>query len=211
MSDGLWVSFLPVNEERTLQTLKLLGEPGIVALKTTFLLGGNPDPNTWDEETERIADACFDAVEHHDLVFHFHTSAGGNSDINNFVPLIEKYGKRVKIHLVHFGGGVSAQTGCCSPPTSHGATSGGSAGRSGAPRRATNSRTGSCTGTSRSCIGPERSPESRHQIRPPRVDRHATRSGRSVSTPGWARAAGSALSAGRDCHRRSAGRPPRGR
>lgn len=104
---GLWVSFLPVNKERTLEALELLGEPGIVALKTTFLLGGNPDPNTWDEETQQIADACFDAVERHDLVFHFHTSAGGNSDINNFVPMIEKYGKRVKIYLVHFGGGVS--------------------------------------------------------------------------------------------------------
>jgi uncharacterized protein len=104
---GLWVSFLPVNKERTLQALERLGEPGIVALKTTFLLGGNPDPNTWDEETQQIADACFDAVERHDLVFHFHTSAGGNSDINNYVPMIERYGKRVKIYLVHFGGGVS--------------------------------------------------------------------------------------------------------
>jgi uncharacterized protein len=104
---GLWVSFLPVNKERTLGTLQLLGEPGVVALKTTFLLGGNPDPNTWDEETHQIADACFDAAERHNLVFHFHTSAGGNSDINNFVPLIERYGRRVKIYLVHFGGGVS--------------------------------------------------------------------------------------------------------
>lgn len=25
---------------------------------------------------------CFAAAERHDLVFHFHTSAGGNSDIN---------------------------------------------------------------------------------------------------------------------------------
>ena len=40
-------------------------------------------------------------------MFHFHTSPGGNSDINNFIPLVEKYGKRCKIYLVHFGGGVS--------------------------------------------------------------------------------------------------------
>ena len=40
-------------------------------------------------------------------MFHFHTSAGGNSDINNFIPMVEKYGKRCKIYLVHFGGGVS--------------------------------------------------------------------------------------------------------
>ena len=50
---------------------------------------------------------CFDVAEKHDYVFHFHTSAGGNSDINNFIPMVEEYGKRVKIHLVHFGGGVS--------------------------------------------------------------------------------------------------------
>ena len=40
-------------------------------------------------------------------MFHFHTCPGGNSDINNFIPLVEKYGKRCKIYLVHFGGGVS--------------------------------------------------------------------------------------------------------
>ena len=104
---GLWVSILPQNKERTLETLQHAGEAGIVALKTTFLLGGNPDPNTWDDDTRELAEACFDAAERHDLVFHFHTSAGGNSDINNFIPLVEKYGKRIKIYLVHFGGGVS--------------------------------------------------------------------------------------------------------
>jgi predicted TIM-barrel fold metal-dependent hydrolase len=104
---GIWVSFLPQNKEMTLAALKLAGEPGVVALKTTFLLGGNPDPGTWDDDTREIAEACFAAVEEHDLVFHFHTSAGGSSDINNFIPLVEKYGKRIKIYLVHFGGGVS--------------------------------------------------------------------------------------------------------
>jgi uncharacterized protein len=104
---GLWVSFLPQNKELTLKTLELAGERGSVALKTTFLLGGNPDPNSWDDDTREIAEACFDAAERHDLVFHFHTSPGGNSDINNFIPLVEKYGKRVKVYLVHFGGGVS--------------------------------------------------------------------------------------------------------
>jgi uncharacterized protein len=104
---GLWVSILPQNEERTLETLKHAGEHGIVALKTTFLLGGNPDPNTWDAKTRELAEACFAAAERHNLVFHFHTSAGGSSDINNFIPLVEEFGKRVKIYLVHFGGGVS--------------------------------------------------------------------------------------------------------
>jgi predicted TIM-barrel fold metal-dependent hydrolase len=104
---GLWVSFLPQNREMTLKALEHAGEHGVVALKTTFLLGGNPDPSTWDDDTREIAEACFAAVERHNLVFHFHTSAGGSSDINNFVPMIEQYGKRVKIYLVHFGGGVS--------------------------------------------------------------------------------------------------------
>lgn len=104
---GLWVSFLPQNKERTLQALDNAGEPGIVALKTTFLLGGNPNPQEWDEQTQEIAEACFAAAEQHDLVFHFHTSPGGSSDISNFIPLVERYGTRAKIYLVHFGGGVS--------------------------------------------------------------------------------------------------------
>jgi uncharacterized protein len=104
---GLWVSFLPQNKELTLQALKHAGEEGIVALKTTFLLGGNPNPESWDDETTEVAEACFRAAEEHDLVFHFHTSPGGASDLNNFIPLVERYGKRVKLYLVHFGGGVS--------------------------------------------------------------------------------------------------------
>jgi predicted TIM-barrel fold metal-dependent hydrolase len=104
---GLWVSFLPQNREMTLQALKHAGEEGIVALKTTFLLGGNPNPESWDDETTEVAEACFRAAEEHDLVFHFHTSPGGASDLNNFIPLVERYGKRVTLYLVHFGGGVS--------------------------------------------------------------------------------------------------------
>ena len=104
---GLWVSFLPQNKDLTLKALENAGEPGIVALKTTFLLGGNPDPNEWDEQTQEVAEACFAAAEQHDLVFHFHTSPGGSSDISNFIPLVERYGMRAKIYLVHFGGGVS--------------------------------------------------------------------------------------------------------
>lgn len=104
---GLWVSFLPQNREMTMEALKHVGEEGIRALKTTFLLGGNPDPGTWDDETREIAEACFDAARKHDLVFHFHTSPGGSSDISNYIPMIEKYSKDVKTYLVHFGGGVS--------------------------------------------------------------------------------------------------------
>jgi predicted TIM-barrel fold metal-dependent hydrolase len=104
---ALWVSFLPRNAEMTHKALQLAGESRVVALKTTFLLGGNPDPNSWDDETRALAEECFDVCERHDLIFHFHTSPGGNSDITNFIPLVEGYGKRCKIYLVHFGGGVS--------------------------------------------------------------------------------------------------------
>ena len=64
---AIWVSFLPRNAEMTRKALKLAGESRVVALKTTFLLGGNPDPGTWDEETLAIADECFDVCEKHDL------------------------------------------------------------------------------------------------------------------------------------------------
>jgi predicted TIM-barrel fold metal-dependent hydrolase len=104
---GLWVSFLPQNAEMTRQALEHAGEEGIVALKTTFLLGGNPNPEGWDDETRELAEACFAAAEEHDLVFHLHTSPGGASDLNNYIPLVERYGQRVKLYLVHFGGGVS--------------------------------------------------------------------------------------------------------
>jgi predicted TIM-barrel fold metal-dependent hydrolase len=104
---ALWVSFLPRNAEHTRNALKLASESRMVGLKTTFLLGGSPDPADWDEETQALADECFDVCEQHDLVFHFHTSPGGNSDITKFMPLVERYGKRCKIYLVHMGGGVS--------------------------------------------------------------------------------------------------------
>ena len=41
---AIWVSFLPRNAEMTRKALKLASETRAVALKTTFLLGGNPDP-----------------------------------------------------------------------------------------------------------------------------------------------------------------------
>ena len=107
LAGALWVSFLPQNKEMTMESLSHAGEERVVALKTTFLLGGNPNPDDWDDATREVADACFDTAEEHDLVFHFHTSPGGASDINNYIPMVERYAKRVKIYLVHFGGGVS--------------------------------------------------------------------------------------------------------
>ena len=107
LAGAMWVSILPQNRELTEKALSMANEDGVVALKSTFLLGGNPDPGTWDDDTRKLADEIFDFAEQNDLCFHFHTSPGGPSDINNFIPMVEEYGKRVKIHLVHFGGGVS--------------------------------------------------------------------------------------------------------
>ena len=104
---AIWVSFMGQNKEMTMEALKLAGEDGVKALKTTFLLGGSPNPEDWDDDDRETAEACLKAAEEHDLVFHFHTSPGGSSDISNYIPLIEEWGKRIKIYLVHFGGGVS--------------------------------------------------------------------------------------------------------
>src|SRR5580765_6855199 len=42
---GIWVSPRPQDAELTAEALKLAGESGVVALKTSFLLGGRPtDP-----------------------------------------------------------------------------------------------------------------------------------------------------------------------
>src|SRR5262245_9093751 len=60
---GLWVSFLPQNKEMTLQALENAGDSGIVALKTTLLLGGNPDPGTGADDTRDIAHARSHAAD----------------------------------------------------------------------------------------------------------------------------------------------------
>jgi uncharacterized protein len=107
MLGGLWVSLLPKDRERVIESLKLAGEPGIKVLKMTCLLGGTWDPGQWDEATQEQAELIVSAAEQHDFVIHIHTSPGGNSDISKAIPFVEKYGKRAKIHLVHMGGGVS--------------------------------------------------------------------------------------------------------
>lgn len=104
---ALWVSGLPRNRELTEQALVLLDEPGVVALKMSYLLGGHPDPRTWDEPTTLLHERIFRVAMERDLPIQFHTSVGGNSDISGFFELIKRYGKDLKIHLVHMGGGVS--------------------------------------------------------------------------------------------------------
>jgi uncharacterized protein len=96
---GLWVSARVEDAERTATALKLAGERGVRALKLSFLLGGGVD----DPGLEPI----FAAARAHDLVVHVHTSPGAGSDIDRVGTLVDRYGDHVKVHLVHFGGGMS--------------------------------------------------------------------------------------------------------
>ncbi|WP_432839613.1 amidohydrolase family protein [Dactylosporangium sp. CA-092794] len=96
---GLWVSAKASDAGRTAAALRLAGEPGVRALKLSFLLGGGTD--------DPGLDPIFAAAREHDLVVHVHTSPGAASDIDRVGELVERYAADVKIHLVHFGGGMS--------------------------------------------------------------------------------------------------------
>lgn len=104
---AIWVSAIPKDRERTVEALKLIGTKGLVALKTTCLLGGTFNPDAWDAESAELWNMILDAAAEHDMPFHLHTSPGGGSDIDNAFAMVRKYGKRQKLHLVHMGGGVS--------------------------------------------------------------------------------------------------------
>ena len=103
LSAAIWASPRPQDAELTDVALKLAGEPGVKALKISFLLGGSVD----DEACLAQLDKVFAAARQHDLVVHVHTSPGAGSDIDKIGQLVERYGGENKIHLVHFGGGVS--------------------------------------------------------------------------------------------------------
>ncbi|QNK82443.1 amidohydrolase family protein [Nakamurella sp. PAMC28650] len=100
---GLWVSPRPQDASMTDEALALAGESGVVALKTSFLLGGSAS----DPECAESLDKIFAAALAHDLVVHVHTSPGAASDIDQVGLLVDRYADDVKIHLVHFGGGMS--------------------------------------------------------------------------------------------------------
>lgn len=100
---GLWVSPRPQDAELNQEALALAGEPGVVALKTSFLLGGNVDDEACTPQLEQI----FGTARERNLVVHIHTSPGAASDIDQVGKLVERYADDVKIHLVHFGGGMS--------------------------------------------------------------------------------------------------------
>jgi len=107
VAGALWVSGLPKNREMTLRALQMTDEPGIMALKMSYLLGGTADPRQWDEATTALHEAIFRHAIERDLPIHFHTSPGGGSDILGFFEMIKRWGKDLRIHLVHMGGGVS--------------------------------------------------------------------------------------------------------
>ncbi|MDX1523489.1 MAG: amidohydrolase, partial [Anaerolineae bacterium] len=98
---AIWVSPLPKDKERNIESLKLIGEKGLIALKTTCLLGGTFNPDDWDEDQAEIWAMIMDAAAENDMPIHLHTSPGGGSDIDNALALVRKYGKTTKIHVVH--------------------------------------------------------------------------------------------------------------
>lgn len=100
---ALWVSALPRDAERTRAALALAGEPGVRALKLSFLLGGRPTA----EDCLPLLDEIFAVARRHDLVVHVHTSPGAASDVDEVGHLVDVYGDDVAVHLVHFGGGMS--------------------------------------------------------------------------------------------------------
>ncbi len=104
---AIWVSALPKDAEATEEALKLIGQKGLVALKTTCLLGGTFNPEEWDEESSVLWNKILDAAADADMPLHIHTSPGGGSDMDNALAMVRQFGKRNKIHLVHMGGGVS--------------------------------------------------------------------------------------------------------
>src|SRR5580704_14960646 len=63
---GLWVSPRPQDAELTTAALALAGEPGVVALKTSFLLGGRAD----DPDCQVQLDRVFGTAREHGLVVH---------------------------------------------------------------------------------------------------------------------------------------------
>jgi uncharacterized protein len=100
---GVFVSPRPQDSDLNDKALSLAGESGVVALKTTFLLGGS----VTDADCRVQLDKIFATARQHDLVVHIHTSPGAASDIDAIGTLVDDYGTDAKIHLVHFGGGMS--------------------------------------------------------------------------------------------------------
>lgn len=101
---AVWVSPKAEDAELTAKALAMAGESGVRAFKISFLLGGAPD----DDACRPGLDAIFATAKAHNLVVHVHTSPGAASDIDRVAVLVDRYADEVDLHLVHFGGGMSA-------------------------------------------------------------------------------------------------------
>ena len=104
---GIWFSPMLKMKEENEKALALAGEDNIKILKATCLLGGSWDPAAWDAETAEMWKNIIDTCEKYDHVMMLHTSPGGGSDVSNAIKFIYQYGKRIKVHVAHAGGGVS--------------------------------------------------------------------------------------------------------
>lgn len=104
---GIWFSPMLKMKEENEKAMALAGEDNIKILKATCLLGGSWDPAQWDAETAAMWENIIATCEKYDHVMMLHTSPGGGSDVSNAIKFIYKYGKRIKIHVAHAGGGVS--------------------------------------------------------------------------------------------------------
>ena len=107
LSGGIWFSPMLKMKEENEKAMALAGEDNIKILKATCLLGGSWDPAQWDAETAAMWENIIATCEKYDHVMMLHTSPGGGSDVSNAIKFIYKYGKRIKIHVAHAGGGVS--------------------------------------------------------------------------------------------------------
>lgn len=103
LSAAIWASPRPQDAEYTEKALKLAGEDGVKALKISFLLGGAADDPGCIEQLDKV----FATAREHDLTVHVHTSPGAASDIDKIGLLVDRYADDARLHLVHFGGGMS--------------------------------------------------------------------------------------------------------
>jgi predicted TIM-barrel fold metal-dependent hydrolase len=107
---GIWVSPITKDNAEVKAALSLAGtHKSLRCVKMTCLLGGNWDPEKWDEPTKEQMDLIVNTATKNKYYVLLHTSPGGGSDISNAWKFIENYGKDVPVYLAHMGGGVSGQ------------------------------------------------------------------------------------------------------
>ena len=105
---GIWVSFLPQNKEMTLGRVKAArASRASSPSRRPSCSAETPTPAPGTTTPVRSRRPALPRLRSTTWSFTSTPAQAVSSDINNFIPLVEKYGKRIKIYLVHFGGGVS--------------------------------------------------------------------------------------------------------